>query len=98
MTEKEYRQKLRDQEAAKRRARGEPAPEKSYDAPLPSNLTSRQKLDIANSNFHLRGDGHVEQPLTDDERGMSETAFSRLPGKRKLDIANQAMLTRRGVP
>lgn len=102
LTEAEYRQQCREKEEkrarAERAARGEPEPERaySYSPPVPSNLTSRQKLERANQGFLVQ-EKFVEPNLTDGERGMSELAFSRLPPQRRLEIANRAMLKRRGV-
>lgn len=100
MLEKDYRRAVREKEEAdsraQRRARGEPEPEKGYDAPTSKVLSAREKLDAANRGF-LERDEFVEPPLTDAERGMSEFAFAQLPPKRRLEIANRAMLSRRGV-
>lgn len=99
LTEQEYRRLQREkkaqQESAERRARGEPEPERGYAVPLPSKLTARQKLDIANLDFVKRNDSFTEPPLTDLERGMSQEAFNRLPARRRNDIYSHAMFERR---
>lgn len=99
LTEEEYRAVLRENEDKRQRAerlsRGEPEPERGYPAPLPSNLTSRQKLDISNANFEQRCNGFQEPPLTDAERGMSQVTFDRLPARRRNDIYTSAMFERR---
>lgn len=94
LTEREYQIHLREQRERERRARGEPEPERGYTAPLPPNLTSRQKLDIANANFVAR-ERFTEPPLTDGERGMSEKAFLGLSASRRLAIYNKAIAKRR---
>lgn len=100
MIERDYREKQRELEArqrkAERQAKGEPEPERSYDAPVPAGLTPRQRLEYANANFLKRG-GWQEPPLTDDERGMSSWAFEQLPPEQRLKIANRVYFQRRST-
>lgn len=100
LTEREYREVVRqraaDRQRAERTARGEPGAECGYAAPLPPNLTSRQKLDVANANFVMR-ESFTEPPLTDEERGMSLEAFNRLPPHRRNQIYDIAIRARRAI-
>ena len=100
MTEQEYRDYVREQREAQakrdRAARGEPEPERGYDAGMPSQETSLQKLHRANLNS-TRDSDFKEPELTDAERGMSPQAFARLSSAKRLEIWNRAMLARRQV-
>lgn len=100
MTEREYREYVREQREAQARreraARGEPEPERGYDAGLPSKETSLQKLHRANLNSTRESD-FKEPELTDAERGMSVQAFAKLTPSRRLEIWNRVMLDRRKV-
>lgn len=98
LTEEEYRNNVREQREAQARrdraARGEPEPERGYDAGLPSKETPMQKLHRANLNSTRESD-FKEPELTDAERGMSQQAFDRLTPEKRLAIWNRAMLIRR---
>ena len=98
MLEKDYRRAVREKEEAdlraQRRTRGEPEPEKGYDAPISKVLSAREKLERANANF-LERDKFVEPPLTDAERGMSPAAFNALSPQKRMAIWDRAMSARR---
>lgn len=100
MTEQEYREYVREQREAQakrdRAARGEPEPERGYDAGMPSKETPLQKLKRANLNSTRQTD-FVEPELSDSERGMSPQAFADLTPAKRLEIWNRAMLIRRQV-